>query len=183
MTAMTVFDEQGARLARMVEPDAIAMRLARVCVEFEQWPAAVLPPDADLQDVLAAHAPSVSRLAGRYAFRSMDLVTVQADDPDCGTLRGKFLREHTHADCEVRFFVRGRGLFCLHVGDRVYAVLCGAGDFIGIPAGMLHWFDMGSRPDFTSLRLFTAPDGWVAHFTRSDIATRLPDLDALTVAS
>ena len=41
-----------------------------------------------------------------------------------GEMRQKFLNEHTHADFEVRFFVDGSGLFYLHVGDRVYLVLC-----------------------------------------------------------
>jgi 1,2-dihydroxy-3-keto-5-methylthiopentene dioxygenase len=74
----------------------------------------------------------------------------------------------------VRFFVAGSGLFTLHLDDRVYEVLCQAGDLIGVPGGTPHWFDMGPSPSFVALRLFTNPEGWVASFTGSDIAGRFP---------
>ena len=91
-------------------------------------------------------------------------------------LRAKFLAEHTHADDEVRFFVAGSGLFVLHAEGRVYAALCEQDDLISVPAGIRHWFDMGSSPAFTCIRLFNDPAGWVARFTGDDIATRFPTL-------
>jgi 1,2-dihydroxy-3-keto-5-methylthiopentene dioxygenase len=33
---------------------------------------------------------------------------------------------------------------------------------------------MGSQPRFTALRFFNNPDGWVAQFTGSDIASHFP---------
>ena len=74
----------------------------------------------------------------------------------------------------MRFFVRGEGLFTLHAADRVWNVLCGQGDLMSVPAGMTHWFDMGAAPNFTAIRMFVNPDGWVAAFTGSDIAERFP---------
>ena len=68
----------------------------------------------------------------------------------------------------------GSGLFTLHVGDKVYEVLCEAGDLIAVPDSMTHWFDMGPEPSFVAIRFFTEPDGWVGHFTGSDIAKRFP---------
>ena len=197
MTALLVFDEHGGLLAQ--KSASIATQLAEVGIEFARWPEAGTPQagstkdrfspspgppprDADLQAVLAAHAPSVARLGERYPIRSMDLVALRPDHPDRAALRQKFLREHVHDDYEVRFFAAGRGAFYLHVDRCVYAVLCSGGDFISIPAGVRHWFDMGSRPDFTCLRVFTAPDGWVGRFTGSDIAARIPGFDALTDA-
>jgi 1,2-dihydroxy-3-keto-5-methylthiopentene dioxygenase len=182
VTALTVFDEHGGLLAQRSAPASIAAQLAELGIEFARWPAAPLAHDADLRAVLAAHAQSVARLGERHPIRSTDLVALRPDHPDRAALRRKFLREHAHDDHEMRFFAAGRGGFYLHVETRVYAVLCSGGDFISIPAGVRHWFDMGSRPDFTSLRLFTAPDGWVGRFTGSDIAARIPDLDALTAA-
>ncbi|HZT55726.1 MAG TPA: cupin [Burkholderiaceae bacterium] len=183
MTALTVFDEHGARLSQLSEPAPIAAQLADLGIEFARWPAAMLPHDADLQAVLAAHAQPVARLGERHPIRSMDLVSLRPDHPDRAALRQRFLREHVHDDHEVRFFAAGRGVFYMHMENRVFAALCGGGDFISIPAGVRHWFDMGSRPDFTCLRVFTAPDGWVGRFTGSDIAARIPDFDALTAES
>jgi 1,2-dihydroxy-3-keto-5-methylthiopentene dioxygenase len=182
MTSLLVIPEDGAGvLARHTDPTAVARELGRIGVEFERWPLVEgLPAAAELQAVLATHAAPLARLAKRYTFRSQDVVSMSPDHPDRAAVRQKFRREHTHADAEVRFFVAGRGVFYLHVGDRVLATLCGAGDFISVPVDMRHWFDMGSRPAFCSLRLFTAPDGWVGRFTGSDISERIPDFDALT---
>ena len=55
--------------------------------------------------------------------------------------------------------------------------------FISVPAGTTHWFDMGSRPDFTCIRVFTTPEGWIGNFTGSDTATRFPDFDSFAATS
>jgi enolase-phosphatase E1 len=102
------------------------------------------------------------------------VVSLKPDHPDREALRAKFLNEHTHSDYEVRFFVDGQGLFYIHKAGRVYATLCERGDLISVPADTPHWFDMGPRPDFKCIRLFTTPEGWVARFTESDIAGRFP---------
>lgn len=91
-------------------------------------------------------------------------------------LREKFLNEHTHGEDEVRFFVEGAGLFCLHIGDEVFQVLCEKNDLISVPAHTPHWFDMGSEPNFTAIRIFDNPEGWIAQFTGDDIASAYPRL-------
>ena len=158
---------------------AIAARLADLGVRFERWQAErPLAPDANQATVLAAYADAVQRLNAEYGFQSVDVVNLGPDHPQKDELRAKFLAEHTHADFEVRFFVDGSGLFYLHVGDKVYMVLCEQGDLISVPANTTHWFDMGSNPSFKCIRFFTTPDGWVGSFTGSDIATRFPDFDS-----
>ena len=47
-------------------------------------------------------------------------------------------------------------------------------DLIAVPDGITHWFDMGEEPSFVAIRFFTEPDGWVGHFTGSDIAQTFP---------
>jgi 1,2-dihydroxy-3-keto-5-methylthiopentene dioxygenase len=46
-----------------------------------------------------------------------------------------------------------------------------------VPANTPHWFDMGSDPEFTAIRLFNNQEGWVAQGTGSDIAKQFPLLD------
>ena len=80
--------------------------------------------------------------------------------------------------------MEGAGLFCLHIGDEVYQVLCEKNDLISVPAGTPHWFDMGSEPNFTAIRIFDNPEGWVAQFTGDAIADaypRPPDLFSLSL--
>ncbi|NCA70326.1 MAG: cupin [Sphingobacteriia bacterium] len=156
----------------------IRRELGAIGVNFERWRAdRVLPPEAGAEDVIAAYRADIDRLMSDHGFRSVDVLRMTPDHPDRKALRAKFLDEHTHREFEVRFFVEGRGLFYLHTKGRVYSVLCEQGDLISVPDGTTHWFDMGPRPSFTAIRLFTNPEGWVANFTDSDIAARFPRLD------
>jgi 1,2-dihydroxy-3-keto-5-methylthiopentene dioxygenase len=108
---------------------------------------------------------------------AVDVISLASDHPQKDALRQKFLSEHTHSEDEVRFFVAGQGQFTLHIGERIYDVLCEKGDLIGVPDGTRHWFDMGPNPNFIAIRLFTNPEGWVARFTGEDIADRFPRLE------
>ncbi len=182
MTTLTISPAAGNGQAEThTGLEAIRSQLQAIGVEFDHWQAdCELADDADADTVLAAYRYSISALNARYGFRSIDVVNLTPDHPDAATLRNKFLAEHTHADFEVRFFVDGSGLFYLHVGDKIYMVLCERGDLISVPANTTHWFDMGKRPFFKCIRFFTTPDGWVGEFTGSDIATRFPDFDSYT---
>jgi 1,2-dihydroxy-3-keto-5-methylthiopentene dioxygenase len=161
----------------------ITAAAARSGVRFERWEAAVpLPPGATQEDILSAYRESVDRLSRAAGFASADVVRVHPETPNHPDLRKKFLDEHTHAEDEARFFVEGSGLFTIHQGRRLIAVLCEAGDLINVPAGTPHWFDMGPLPRFTCIRLFTSPAGWVASFTGSDVAGRFPRMGEGTLA-
>jgi 1,2-dihydroxy-3-keto-5-methylthiopentene dioxygenase len=136
-------------------------------------------PDA----VLDAYRDVVDELVAAEGFVTVDVagVTPSADPswPDTAkAVRGKFIDEHTHGDDdEIRFMVRGAGVFFLHIGDRVHGVYSVAGDLLGVPSGTTHWFDCGPAPDFTAIRFFHDPQGWVGVPTGSDISNRFPDFD------
>lgn len=178
MSTLTIYaqdDPAGGR--RIDDAGEIRRELAAIGVTFERWQAqAPVAPGAPQAEVLAAYRPEIDRLAAERGYRSVDVVSLDPSHPDREALRRKFLAEHTHADDEVRFFVAGSGLFTLHAADRVYAVLCEKDDLISVPAGVPHWFDMGSAPAFTCIRLFNDPAGWVAQFTGDAIAARFPAL-------
>ncbi|MHA6720325.1 1,2-dihydroxy-3-keto-5-methylthiopentene dioxygenase [Sphingomonas sp. RS6] len=175
MSQLRMFTEAGgAPILDTQDPITIAEELGAIGVRFEQWPLRAIAPDADQDAVLAAFAPEVERLVAAEGYRSVDVIRMAPDHPEREALRAKFLSEHRHAEDEVRFFVEGEGLFTMHDRGRVYAVLCTRGDLISVPAGMRHWFDMGTQPCFTAIRLFTNPDGWIARFTGDAIAERFP---------
>lgn len=179
MSLLAIHSEQGPVPAEVIRDfDAIAERLSELGVQFERWAAdCELADDAGQEAVLSAYAGPVERLKTVYGFQSADVISVGPDHPQKEALRAKFLSEHTHSDFEVRFFVGGRGLFYLHTGAKVYAVLCEQGDLISVPAGVRHWFDMGEAPDLKCIRLFTTQEGWVADFTGSDIAEKFPKIE------
>jgi 1,2-dihydroxy-3-keto-5-methylthiopentene dioxygenase len=154
---------------------AMARELAKIGVTFEQWQAAqAIAPGASPEDVMAAYRADIDRLVAQRGFRSVDVVSIAPDNPQREAMRAKFLDEHFHKEDEVRFFVAGSGLFTLHVEGKVYEVLCTQGDLIAVPDSTRHWFDMGPEPSFVAIRFFTEPDGWVGHFTGTDIAQRFP---------
>ncbi|HEY9035589.1 MAG TPA: acireductone dioxygenase [Pseudomonadales bacterium] len=165
----------------LIEADAaedIAELMENVGVRFEQWQATAPVSAGDPPEkVMAAYQSDIERLKKEQGYVTVDVVSLNADHPDKVALREKFLSEHAHGEDEVRFFVAGRGLFSLHVGKRVYEVLCEAGDLISVPAKTPHWFDMGPNPHFVAIRLFNNPEGWVAQYTGNDIASRFSRLD------
>jgi 1,2-dihydroxy-3-keto-5-methylthiopentene dioxygenase len=157
----------------------IANELSKIGVRFERWAAdAELPHGADQETVVAAYKSSIDKLKEECGYTAVDVIRLEKGTPNTEPLRAKFLDEHRHAEDEVRFFVEGRGAFYLHVDGRVYQTICVKGDLIGVPAGTKHWFDMGPDPEFTAVRLFINPEGWVAQFTGDTIASGFPKLDA-----
>jgi len=180
MSRLRIYDEGQPSTPVSVHGEAagIARELARVGVRFEQWEAnAPIAPGASQQEVIAAYRGDIDRLMRDEGYQSVDVISLAPDHPDRATLRQKFLSEHTHSEDEVRFFVAGSGQFTLHVGGKVYDVLCEAGDLIGVPDGTPHWFDMSESPYFVAIRLFTNKEGWVANFTGTDIAGRFPRME------
>ena len=168
------------RQADLITSDAerIQGELASRGIRFQRWPArAELPAGAGPEQILAAYGSEIARVQAGGAYPTVDAIRLAPDHPDRDALRQKFLAEHTHSEDEVRFFVEGCGLFCLHIGDEVLQVLCERNDWLAVPAGTRHWFDMGPEPHFCALRFFNDPAGWVAEFTGDPIAERYPRLD------
>jgi 1,2-dihydroxy-3-keto-5-methylthiopentene dioxygenase len=184
MTTLTIYAGDGREGETTTDQAVIAATLGSLGVHYERWQAnRRLASDAGQDEVLEAYRDEIERLNADHGFQSVDVVSLGPDHPDRATLRRKFLAEHTHEDFEIRFFVAGRGLFYLHVDGRVYLVLCEQGDLISVPANTTHWFDMGEKPCFTCIRFFTTPEGWLGHFTGSDIASRFPDFDTFVAAA
>jgi 1,2-dihydroxy-3-keto-5-methylthiopentene dioxygenase len=181
MSRLRVFSEADPAkpLYAFTEHDAIAEQLRGIGVRFERWEASAdLEPGASHEAVLAAYRDDIERIVKEKGFRTVDVVSIAPDHPDREAMRKKFLDEHFHKEDEVRFFVAGSGLFTLHVEDKVYEILCEQGDLIGVPDSTRHWFDMGPEPHFIAVRFFTEPDGWVGHFTGTDLAQRFPRFDS-----
>jgi 1,2-dihydroxy-3-keto-5-methylthiopentene dioxygenase len=142
-------------------------------------------PDTTADEVLAVYRDVIDDLVAEEGFATVDVASIHPSDdagwPDTAkAVRGKFIDEHTHGDDdEIRFMVRGSGVFYLHIGDQVHGVYSTAGDLLGVPRGTTHWFDCGAAPDFTAIRFFHDPQGWVGIPTGNDISGRFPDFAQL----
>ena len=164
MSALTIYSDKDASQHQWDSTDAaeIAQQLNAKGVRFERWAAdRDLGHDPAPEAVIEAYQHAIDKLVAEKGYQSWDVISLRADNPQKDALRAKFLNEHTHGEDEVRFFVEGAGLFCLHIGDEVYQVLCEKNDLISVPAGTPHWFDMGSEPNFTAILFsITRKAGW-----------------------
>ncbi|HEY0180100.1 MAG TPA: acireductone dioxygenase [Dokdonella sp.] len=180
MSRLRIYEENRGEQPLSVHTDhaEIARELAAVGVRFEAWEASQpIAPGASQDEVIAAYRRDIDRLMREQGYQAVDVISLKPDHPDRAEFRRKFLNEHTHSEDEVRFFVAGAGQFTLHIGARVYEVLCEQGDLIGVPDGTPHWFDMSESPYFVAIRLFTNKEGWIANFTGSDIAEQFPRMN------
>ncbi len=179
MSRLTIYHENSPQtpIAEYNTGDSIAQKLAQVGIRFERWLAqGEIPAGATNEQIIAAYQQNIDRLVVQTGYQTYDVLSLAPNHPQKQALRQKFLAEHTHDDDEIRFFSQGKGLFSLHIQDKVYEVICEQNDLISVPAGTPHWFDMGENPNFTCIRLFDTPQGWVANFTGSDIADQFSRL-------
>jgi 1,2-dihydroxy-3-keto-5-methylthiopentene dioxygenase len=186
MTLLQVMPDDAPErvLLRTRDDERIAEALAECSVTLRRWPVRPLPADATGDAVVEAYRAEVDRLCAAEGLNLVDAVRMLPRDDEewarqAAKARSAFLDEHRHSENEVRFFAEGVGCFYLHVGGKVYAVVCEAGDLLSVPAGTTHWFDMGPRPHFCAIRFFEREDGWVGDFTGDSIASGFPRLDAL----
>jgi 1,2-dihydroxy-3-keto-5-methylthiopentene dioxygenase len=154
--------------------ESIRNKLGEAKIGYERWQAeSALSEIATPEEVAVAYRSSIDRIM-KMGYKTFDVVSLHPAAPNAAEARKKFIDEHTHGEDEVRFFVDGSGMFYIHSGGKVYMMLCTKGDYINLPAGTTHWFDMGPKPLFKAIRVFNNPDGWVATFTGSDIAQKFP---------
>jgi 1,2-dihydroxy-3-keto-5-methylthiopentene dioxygenase len=177
MSKLTIYPDHNPENPEAVytEPAQIGAALAAYSVRFARVTAlAELDRDADADTVLAAYASFIAAEKAERGYRAADVIRLVRGTPDTAAMRAKFLSEHTHAEDEARLFAEGSGAFYLHIDGKVLVVVCERGDYLRVPAGTRHWFDMGPDPEFTAVRLFTDPSGWVASFTGETIADSFP---------
>lgn len=187
MTMLTIWadGDPGTVLLQTQDHRLIADELGAIGVAYSHHQVRDdVPRTATSDEVRAAYADFIDALIAEHGYTLVDVAQLHTGDDEesravAAGARLKFLAEHTHDEEEIRFFTWGSGVFYLHVGDRVLAMLCTAGDLLSVPELTTHWFDMGTVPDFTAVRFFRTDDGWVGTFTGDDIATRFATHDEL----
>lgn len=182
MSRLTVYHDNAPDLVLLQteSQQEIAAALKEYGVTFEQWDAAfAITPASTSAEILEAYAAQIDRLKSEGGYQTADVINMSPSHPDKIALRQKFLAEHQHSEDEVRFFVKGTGMFYLHLEGKVLAVQCCKSDLISVPANARHWFDMGTEPNFTCVRLFTNSEGWVAKYTGDKLADGFPKFEDL----
>jgi 1,2-dihydroxy-3-keto-5-methylthiopentene dioxygenase len=155
----------------LAEPKAIAQYLGSIGIEYEQWkPSTPIADDAPAEETLAAYAPEIEKLKAQGEYTTADVIDVKPDTPGLDSMLAKFNREHWHDEDEVRFIIRGRGMFHVHPRQGpVMAIEVEPGPLIRVPRGTWHWFDLCAEREIRAIRLFQNTSGWTPHYTGSAI--------------
>jgi 1,2-dihydroxy-3-keto-5-methylthiopentene dioxygenase len=157
---------------RQVEaPDAVSAFLAPFGIWYERWDVGDrVDPDASQDEILRAYGVEVQRLKDRGGYVTADVINVTPELPGLDAMLERFNKEHTHDEDEVRFIVKGRGVFHIHPNDGpVFAIQLDAGDLINVPAGTRHWFDLCEERTIRAIRLFKDPSGWAPRYVDSPV--------------
>ena len=159
---------------RLDDPQEITAFLAPFGITYERWDVGRrVHPDASSEEILAAYAPEVEQLKHRGGYVTADVINVTPEVPNLEAMLERFRKEHTHAEDEVRFIVKGRGIFHIHPANApVFALQIEAGDLINVPAGTRHWFDLCAERVIRAIRLFQDQSGWTPHYVDNPVNAR-----------
>ena len=153
------------------EKEEITDYLASIGINYERWdlPQAV-DDDASPEQILAIYHEQIEHLKQQGGYVTADVIDVNPATPNLEAMLAKFSREHWHDEDEVRFIIRGHGLFHIHPRqDPLTAIEVESGDLIRVPRGTWHWFDLCGDRTIKAIRLFQEQSGWTPHYTDSGI--------------
>lgn len=150
---------------------AIRAHLASIGIGYERWqPAHAIADDAPAEKILSAYAVEIERLKSLGGYVTADVIDVSPGTPGLDEMLLKFSREHWHDEDEVRFIIRGRGLFHIYPNEGpLTAIEVEPGDLLSVPRGTRHWFGLCQDRQIRAIRLFQDQTGWVPHYTGSGI--------------
>jgi len=158
----------------VTQAEEVRATLARVGIDYERWePAHPVPEGAPAEAVLEAYKDEIDRLKTAGGYVTADVIDVSPRTPNLEAMLAKFSREHWHDEDEVRFILRGRGVFHIHPRQGpVLAIEVVPGDLIRVPKGTHHWFDLCAERDIRAIRLFQDVSGWTPRYTDSGVDAR-----------
>lgn len=150
---------------------AIKDYLAGIGIDYERWDLSRhVATNSTPEEVLAAYADEIERLKAQGGYVTADVIDVNLLTPGLESMLAKFNREHWHDEDEVRFIIRGRGLFHIHPSEGpVVAIEVEAGDLIRVPRGTLHWFNLCEDREIRAIRLFQDQAGWAPNYSESGV--------------
>lgn len=152
------------------EETEIADYLASIGIDYERWENEKnVSADASEAEILEAYSDEIEKMKAKGGYRTADVINIVPETPNLEPMLEKFRPEHWHDEDEVRFIVKGCGIFYIAPekdGD-VTAVKMTAGDMIRVPRGTRHWFDLDENRTVRAIRLFQDTSGWTPHYTES----------------
>lgn len=151
------------------EVDEIQFYLEKIGIDYEKWQASYdISPDASEDEILQAYSVEIEKLKLKGGYVTADVINIMPTTANLDAMLDKFKKEHWHDEDEVRFIVKGSGIFHIapEKGD-VVSIEMQAGDLIRVPKGTLHWFNLCGDKTVRAIRLFQNASGWTPFYTES----------------
>lgn len=135
-------------------------------IVHQRWPLEErVDPGASPDEILKAYDPEIEALKKSGGYVVADVIAITPETPNLDALLAKFDKEHTHSEDEVRFILKGRGLFHVRPDNGpVFAIEVEAGDLINVPKNTKHWFNLCREKTIRAIRLFQETAGWTPHY-------------------
>lgn len=112
-----------------------------------------------------AYQPELDLLKRERGYIEQDVIELRPDTENLDAICAKFEDEHLHTDDEVRFVLKGEGIFDIRDNDdRWMRVTVEAGDLIVVPKDRHHRFFLTDSKQIRCVRLFQDSSGWVPHY-------------------
>ena len=156
---------------RVTDANEISEYLGHIGIEFAQWKnLRSVSDNATDEEILDGYSGEIETLKAQGGYVTADVINVVPTTPGLDEMLAKFSREHWHDEDEVRFIVKGRGLFHIAPEDRdVVSIEMEPGDMIRVPRGTKHWFNLCGDRTVRAIRLFQDASGWTPHYTDSGV--------------
>jgi 1,2-dihydroxy-3-keto-5-methylthiopentene dioxygenase len=153
------------------EANDIKAYMRTIGIDYGTWKLEhEISDEASDDEILDAYAGEIERARAEGGYVTSDIINVNPETPNLDVMLAKFSREHWHDEDEVRFIIDGRGVFHINPKDGpVVALEVSAGDFIRVPKGTWHWFDLCEDRCIKAIRLFQDPSGWAPNYTESGV--------------
>ncbi len=127
-----------------------------------------LSDEATNEEILEAYSEPINKLKAEGGYVTADVINIMPTTPNLDMMLAKFDKEHWHDEDEVRFIVKGSGLFHIHPDEGpVFRIEVVKGDMINVPRGTHHWFHLCTERTIRAIRLFQDMSGWTPHYTES----------------
>lgn len=113
----------------------------------------------------ASYTAPIGVLKAERGYIEQDVVELSPATPGLDAICAKFVDEHAHDDDEVRFVLRGEGIFDIRSrDDRFMRVMVERGDLIVVPKDRHHRFMLTETQEIQCVRLFRDSSGWTPHY-------------------
>ena len=155
----------------LTDANEITKYLSGIGIDYERWNnIGEVGPDATDDEILEFYSAEIEVLKAKGGYVTADVINIVPTTPNLDAMLDKFNKEHWHDEDEVRFIVKGHGLF--HIapanGD-VVSIEMEAGDLIRVPRGTHHWFNLCGDRTVRAIRLFQDVSGWTPQYTGSGV--------------